>query len=114
MKTKFKHGDIVRYTGKFLRNTGQAVGVPINGKVVSASVAFTYVLWCDRSDRVAVNPANLELDPRFDFYGHPIPETHKLPPTLPFAKDTARDQVERELQSAGIIEDPDLDGGILG
>ena len=26
----------------------------------------------------------------------------------------ARQQVERELHAAGIIEDPDIDGGILG
>ena len=30
----FKVGDIVRHTGKFLRNTGMAVGAPIDGKVV--------------------------------------------------------------------------------
>lgn len=30
----FKVGDIVRYTRKFLRNTGMAVGAPIDGKVV--------------------------------------------------------------------------------
>ena len=30
----FKVGDLVRYTGKFLRNTGMQSGAPIDGKVV--------------------------------------------------------------------------------
>ena len=33
----FKVGDIVRHTGKFLRNTGMQVGAPIDGKVVDVA-----------------------------------------------------------------------------
>ena len=106
MKTKFKHGDTVRYTGKFLRNTGQYVGAPVNGLVVNpdtfpggrgnanTSENLVYVRWCDNPSLVLVRVENLEIDPRIG--------------------DAARDQVERELHAAGIIEDPDVDGGILG
>ena len=34
--------------------------------------------------------------------------------SFPRVAHTAREQVERELHEAGIIEDPDVDGGLLG
>ena len=37
MRPPYQAGDIVRHTGKFLRNTGQYTGSPINGEVQSVS-----------------------------------------------------------------------------
>jgi len=65
----FQEGDIVRHTGKFLRNTGMGVGAPINGKVVKVNTSgFTsgwpVVEWSDGGGPSPVNPVNLEFDPR--------------------------------------------------
>jgi hypothetical protein len=67
---EFKVGDIVRYTGKFLRNIGMQAGAPINGKVVGfikmgGGKQFPKVLWSDRDEPVGVAPANIEHDPKF-------------------------------------------------
>jgi len=67
---EFKKGDIVRYTGKFLRNIGMQAGGPINGKVVGfvkmgGGKMWPKVLWSDRDEPHAVAPLNIEHDPRF-------------------------------------------------
>lgn len=59
----FQKGDIVRYTGKWLRNVGLHTG-PKNGEVQGTSGSFVSVLWSDASEPVFVHPANIELDPR--------------------------------------------------
>lgn len=66
----FQIGDIVRYTGDFLRNTGQYTGTPKNGKVVDlvkmGSRMFPRVEWSDPDWGITtVAPMNLEYDPRF-------------------------------------------------
>lgn len=70
----FVEGDIVRYTGKFLRSTGMLAGAPINGKVVKVksgggfASGWPYVEWSDRdwgAEPMLVNPINIEFDPRF-------------------------------------------------
>jgi hypothetical protein len=68
-KTKqFKPGHIVRLTGEFMRNTGQFVGAPINGRVEAlqpfGKAVWPVVLWSDADEPRLVNPANIELDPR--------------------------------------------------
>lgn len=57
----YKIGDIVKYTSKFLRNTGQYTGVPINGKVIGYSDmgdSFVKVMWSDGYS-ATVNVANI-------------------------------------------------------
>ena len=61
-------GDIVRYTGKFLRNIGMQVGGPVNGRVVSIKAGgfmdgWPRIEWSDGGDMM-VNPINVEFDPR--------------------------------------------------
>lgn len=65
MEKDFQIGQIVRFTGKFLRSAGMLAGAPINGRVESFSegLGFPLVLWNDRDEAVPVNPANLELCP---------------------------------------------------
>jgi hypothetical protein len=58
--------DLVKWTSKFLRNTGQYVGAPIDGKVMSLIESGSWagwprVQWSDSTEVTAVNPANLEL-----------------------------------------------------
>jgi hypothetical protein len=69
---RFHVGDIVCYTGTFLRNTGMTVGGPINGIVRrierergSPFDGWPYVQWSDDDEKEGrlVNPANIELDP---------------------------------------------------
>jgi hypothetical protein len=67
---KFKIGDIVRHTGKFLRSIGMYTGAPINGRIVGFSkiggMIFPLVEWSDDMDNPRpVHPNNLELDPRY-------------------------------------------------
>jgi hypothetical protein len=60
-KAAFKKGDIVRYTAKFLRNTGWHTGVPVNGRVRGVSKLgendLVDVAWSDGENRkvLAVN-----------------------------------------------------------
>jgi hypothetical protein len=67
---QFKVGQIVRHTGEFLRNTGQFVGAPINGRVEALKPmmpnqpSWPVVLWNDADEPRMVNPVNIELDPR--------------------------------------------------
>lgn len=61
----FQVGDIVRYTGKHLRQTGQQRGAPINGKVKDLSGSFVKVQWSDRREDTLVSPAAIEHDPRY-------------------------------------------------
>lgn len=66
----FEVGDIVRYTGKFLRNIGMRTGAPINGKIVGfvkmgEGRMFPKVLWSDRDEPIGVAPDNIEYDPKF-------------------------------------------------
>jgi hypothetical protein len=73
---EFKVGDTVRYTGKFLRSTGQYTGTPVNGKVVGlvkmGSGMFPRVKWSDPEwGTMTVAPANLEHDPRHRRKGKP-------------------------------------------
>jgi len=72
-KRAFKVGDIVRYTTKFLRSTGQYASNRINGKVVSVRPAgkgwfagSPEVVWNDDPDQrpQLVLAVNVELDPR--------------------------------------------------
>ena len=113
---KFKHGDIVRYTAQFLRNTGQYTGNAINGLIVESKPSNLYLVrWCDRPDSVHVHGSNIEIDQRIgDAYQEQLFNAIVNATTGEALNVGARDQVERELHSAGIIEDPDMDGGILG
>jgi len=70
--TQFKIGDIVRYTGKFLKSVGMYVGGPINGQVkeMAGSPGSHFSGWpkiqwndAEEGDLMMVNPVNLELDP---------------------------------------------------
>jgi len=72
MASSFLVGQIVRHTGKFLRNTGMTVGAPINGIVREvfpgegkSFVGWPKVQWAGWGDEARlINPANIELDPR--------------------------------------------------
>jgi hypothetical protein len=59
-KPKFQVGDLVKYTTKFLRSTGQYKGVPIDGVVVGQGPLGPYVVWSDRDVPIHVNEANLQ------------------------------------------------------
>lgn len=62
-------GDVVRYSGAFLRSCGMATA-PINGVVLrvipfGAGRTLAYVQWCDldRGMEIGVLPCNLESYP---------------------------------------------------
>jgi hypothetical protein len=58
---KFQVGDIIRYTAKFLRNTGQQVGAPRDGIIVDYRGSFPIVVWSNNDRRaVSVHEGNLE------------------------------------------------------
>ena len=59
-----KVGQLVRYTGEFLRSIGVYTGAPENGIIVEMhSPKFARVWWCDMDagESMLVNVANLEL-----------------------------------------------------
>ncbi len=61
----FKVGDLVRHTRKFLRNTGMAVGAPIDGKVVEVYsegyfAGHPVVQWSDGSGPSLIRAENIQ------------------------------------------------------
>jgi hypothetical protein len=77
MATQFNVGDVVKWTSKFLKSTGQYTDVPKDGKVVRLSdmeddgVYYPIVQWCDRpvGDVCAVNPHNVMHAKKPDYSG---------------------------------------------
>lgn len=67
-KKEFQVGDIVRYTGKFMRSVG-LVSSPVNGKVIATSDMcgrqVVGVLWSDDSEPANTLALNLEFDRRY-------------------------------------------------
>ncbi len=63
----YNTGDVVRYTGKFLRRIKWSTDVPINGLVLESTPDRSIVHWCDEPDdcvSILVSNTNLELCPR--------------------------------------------------
>ena len=61
----FLTGELVRHTGKFLKNIGSPTGNPIDGIVTNSAVKFgaSYLIevhWCDAPTPVLINPGNVE------------------------------------------------------
>jgi hypothetical protein len=61
---KPKPGELVRYTGGFLKSVGMHFDGPINGMVTSTSGKFARVRWNDREEDVTVGAFNLEQCPK--------------------------------------------------
>jgi hypothetical protein len=58
---KFKEGDIVQHTSKFLHDIAWYTNVPTDGKVLSVDEELVWVQWCDQEAPNRIHEKNIKM-----------------------------------------------------